>query len=119
MNEVTGFGEPKRAAHVGAEARVITGGVSDNASCMMAPRPVVGVPVEEAVEKSRALPSRMVLTNPGDGEGGAKLKARWCVGGHRDPDAGVFPTSSPTALLLEHHLLLFISEWEAATCGQS
>ena len=69
---------------------------------------VEAVPVEEAVEKARVLPSRMVLTNPEGHVGGFKLKGRWCVGGHRDPDAGAFPTSSPTALLLGHHILCFL-----------
>ena len=57
-----------------------------------------GVPKGTMVEPSRVLSSRFVLTN----KGGllledAVLKARWIIGGHRDPDAGLYDTSSPTA----------------------
>ena len=36
-------------------------------------------------------------------------KGRLCVGGHMDPQAGDYETSSPTAQLLGHHLLLVIA----------
>ncbi|CAE7712200.1 RE1 [Symbiodinium sp. CCMP2592] len=39
----------------------------------------------------------------------AELKARWIFGGHKDPDAGLYPTSSPTASVLGHNLLNFVA----------
>ena len=33
----------------------------------------------------------------------AELKARWIFGGHKDPDAGLCPTSSLTASVLGHN----------------
>ena len=69
-----------------------------------------GVPQGQWVEPRRILPSRMVLTNKGGKElKDAKLKARWVSGGHRDPDAGQYPTSSPTVSLVGHNLLNFVA----------
>ena len=52
---------------------------------------------------SRVLNSRFVLTNKGGPTlAEAELKARWIFGGHRDPDAGLYETSSPTASILGH-----------------
>eukprot|EP00439_Symbiodinium_sp_Y106_P020942 s312_g2.t1 len=36
-------------------------------------------------------------------------RARWIFGGHKDPDAGLYPTSSPTASVLGHNLLNFVA----------
>ena len=56
------------------------------------------------------LSSRFVLTNKGGASlEDAELKARWIFGGHRDPDAGLYPTSSPTASVLGHNLLNFVA----------
>ncbi|CAE7829188.1 unnamed protein product [Symbiodinium microadriaticum] len=71
---------------------------------------IKGVPKGTMVEPSRVLSSRFVLTN----KGGtllqdAVLKARWIIGGHRDPDAGLYDTSSPTASTLGHGLLNFVA----------
>lgn len=69
-----------------------------------------GVPEGQWVEPRRILPSRMVLTNKGGKDlASAKLKARWVFGGHRDPDAGQYPTSSPTVSLVGHNLLNFVA----------
>ena len=69
-----------------------------------------GVPQGQMVDPARILGSRFVLTNRG-GEtlGEAELKARWIFGGHRDPDAGLYATSSPTASLLGHNLINFVA----------
>ena len=56
------------------------------------------------------LSSRFVLTNKGEEAlHAAELKARWIFGGHRDPDAGLYATSSPTASTLAHNLLNFLA----------
>ena len=69
-----------------------------------------GVPEGQWVDPLRVLPSRMVLTNKGEKElEKAQLKARWVFGGHRDPDAGQYQTSSPTVSLVGHNLLNFIA----------
>lgn len=72
---------------------------------------VAGVPEGQYVDPQRVLPSRWVLTNKGDPTdlSQAQLKARWVFGGHRDPDAGKYPTASPTVSLLGHNLLNFIA----------
>ncbi|CAE7240505.1 TY4B-J, partial [Symbiodinium sp. CCMP2592] len=69
-----------------------------------------GVPQGQMVDPARILGSRFVLTNKG-GEtlGDAELRARWIFGGHRDPDAGLYATSSPTASLLGHNLINFVA----------
>ena len=50
------------------------------------------------VVPKRVLSSRFVLTNKGEEDlKAAALKARWIFGGRRDPDAGLYATSSPKA----------------------
>ena len=75
-----------------------------------------GVPMGKVVDPKRILPSRMVLTNKGKPElADAELKARWVFGGHRDPDAGAYQTSSPTVSVVGHNLLNFLAvqfRWE-------
>ena len=67
---------------------------------------IEGVPEGKWIEPRRILPSRLVLTNKGEKcLEGAELKARWIFGGHRDPDAGQYLTSSPTVSLIGHNLL--------------
>ena len=77
---------------------------------------VRGVPMGKMIDPKRILPSRMVLTNKGQPElSGAELKARWVFGGHRDPDAGSYQTSSPTVSVVGHNLLNFLAvqyRWE-------
>ena len=71
---------------------------------------LAGVPEGQWVDPRRVLPSRLVLTNKGGNTlEKAELKARWVFGGHRDPDAGKYPTSSPTVSLVGHNLLNFIA----------
>ena len=71
---------------------------------------VCGVPEGQWVDPHRILPSRFVLTNKGGSTlEEASLKARWVFGGHRDPDAGKYPTSSPTVSLIGHNLLNFVA----------
>ena len=49
-----------------------------------------------------------MLTNRGGEElAKAEPKTRWVFGGHRDPDAGLYATSAPTASTLAHNLLNF------------
>ena len=36
-------------------------------------------------------------------------KGRLCVGGHRDPDLGKYESSSPTALMVAHMVLLAVA----------
>ena len=71
---------------------------------------IVGVPEGTVVDPTRILGSRFVLTNRGGANlEEAELKARWVFGGHRDPDAGLYPTSSPTASMLGHNLVNFVA----------
>ncbi|CAE7461836.1 unnamed protein product [Symbiodinium necroappetens] len=71
---------------------------------------VKGVPEGQLVDPSRVLSSRLVLTNKGGASlEDAELKARWIFGGHRDPDAGLYPTCSPTTSVLGHNLLNFVA----------
>ncbi|OLP94024.1 EF-hand domain-containing protein 1 [Symbiodinium microadriaticum] len=71
---------------------------------------IQGVPKGQVVDPQRVLSSRFVLTNKGaDDLTNAELKARWIFGGHRDPDAGLYATSSPTASTLGHNLLNFVA----------
>ena len=39
----------------------------------------------------------------------AELKTRWILGGHRDVDAGRYPTMAPTASLLGHNILNMVA----------
>ena len=77
---------------------------------------ICGVPEGQWVDPRRILPSRLVLTNKGGALlADAELKACWVFGGHRDPDAGLYQTSSPTVSLVGHNLLKFIAvqmKWE-------
>ena len=71
---------------------------------------IKGVPTGTVIDPARILGSRFVLTNKGDATlEGADLRARWIIGGHRDPDAGLYATSSPTASMLGHNLLNFVA----------
>ena len=69
-----------------------------------------GVPKDKVIDPRRILTSRFVLTNKGGKTlEEAILKGRLVLGGHRDPDAGKFPTLAPTAAALAHNLINFIS----------
>eukprot|EP00435_Cladocopium_sp_Y103_P055481 s254_g18.t1 len=69
-----------------------------------------GVPKDKVIDPKRILSSRFVLTNKGGNDlENAVLKARLVLGGHRDPDAGKFPTLAPTAAALAHNLINFVS----------
>lgn len=71
---------------------------------------LAGVPMGQFIDPKRILPSRLVLTNKGESSlEGAMLKARWVFGGHRDPDAGQYPTASPTVNLIGHNILNMIA----------
>ena len=71
---------------------------------------IEGVPLGQYVDPTKILPSRLTLTNKGDKElEGAVLKARWIFGGHRDQEAGLYQTSSPTVGLIGHNLLVVIA----------
>ena len=66
------------------------------------------VPLDTPIAKESTLQSRFVIVNKKWLQRLFGPKGRLCVGGHRDPEAGEYPTSSPTAQLLAHHLLLII-----------
>ena len=67
---------------------------------------VQGVPAHKVIDAQRILSSRFVLTNKGEATlEKAVLKARWVLGGHKDPDIGRFPTLAPTASVLAHNLI--------------
>lgn len=69
-----------------------------------------GVPVDQVLDARRILTTRFVLTNKGEEVlEKAVLKARLILGGHRDPDMGKFPTLAPTASMLAHNLINWIS----------
>ena len=75
---------------------------------------VRGVSKDQMIDPKKILNSRFVLTNKGEKElEKATLKARWVLGGHKDPKAGRFPTLAPTASTLSHNLL----NWIAAQLG--
>ena len=68
------------------------------------------MPADQLVDPTRVIGSRFVLTNKGaENLSEAELKARWVFGGHRDPDAGLYATASPTASVLGHNLLNFVA----------
>ena len=74
---------------------------------------IKGVPKGQMVDPARVLGSRFVLTNKGGPTlSEAELKARWIFGGHKDPDAGLYDTSSPTASILGHNLINFVAVQE-------
>ena len=69
-----------------------------------------GVPEDKFIDPKRILTSRFVLTNKGEPTlEKAKLKGRLVLGGHKDPDAGRYPTMAPTAALLAHNLINWVS----------
>ena len=71
---------------------------------------VQGVPAHKLVDCQRILSSRFVLTNKGEENlEKAVLKARWVLGGHKDPDIGRFPTLAPTASVLAHNLINMVA----------
>ena len=71
---------------------------------------LAGVPKDQVLDPKRILNTRFVLTNKGGAElKDAILKGRLVLGGHRDPDAGRFPTLAPTAALLGHNLVNWIA----------
>ena len=67
------------------------------------------VRLDQTVAKESTLQSRFVIVNKKWIQREFGPKGRVCVGGHMDPHAGEFETSSPTAQLLGHHLLLVIT----------
>ena len=71
---------------------------------------IEGVPKDAIVDPRKVLSSRFVLTNKG-GETleKAELKARWIRGGHKDMEAGRYPTLAPTASLLGHNILNMVA----------
>eukprot|EP00435_Cladocopium_sp_Y103_P018426 s2413_g4.t1 len=69
-----------------------------------------GVPKDKVIDPKRILNTRFVLTNKGGPTlEEAVLKGRLIFGGHKDPDVGKFPTLAPTAALLAHNLINWIS----------
>ncbi len=77
---------------------------------------VEGVPCEEAADKDRVLGSRALFVNKLANIGDWKASTRWVTGGHRDPDKGIYETSSPTAQLLCHQLLMFYASLMGWVC---
>lgn len=67
------------------------------------------VKLDQIVAKDTTLQSRFVIVNKKWLQRAFGPKGRLCVGGHLDPQAGEYETSSPTAQLLGHHLLLVIT----------
>ena len=69
------------------------------------------VPLGKPVDPQKILPSRFVLTNKSDLKGleEATLKARWVLAGHLDKEAGQYATEAPTASLVAHNAVCFIS----------
>ena len=71
---------------------------------------VEGVNKDTVIDPRKILSSRFVLTNKGgDTLAEAELKARWILGGHRDSEAGRFPTLAPTASILAHNILNMVA----------
>ncbi|CAE7809264.1 unnamed protein product [Symbiodinium microadriaticum] len=73
------------------------------------------VPMGQMVPPDNILPSRFVLTNKSEEQvlEKARLKARWVLEGHLDKEAGKYATEAPTASLVAHNIVCFIS----AQCG--
>ena len=68
------------------------------------------VPQGKLVPPMKVLPSRFVLTNKGkDILEEAELKARWVLAGHLDKEAGQYATEAPTANLISHNVIGFLS----------
>eukprot|EP00435_Cladocopium_sp_Y103_P008145 s2059_g2.t1 len=71
---------------------------------------LAGVPKDKFIDPKRVLSSRFVLTNKGGYTlDTAELKGRLILGGHKDPDMGRYATLAPTAALLAHNLINWIS----------
>ena len=69
-----------------------------------------GVPKDKFVDPKRILSSRFVLADKGGHNlDEAELKGRLILGGHKDPDMGRYSTMAPTAALLAHNLINWIS----------
>ena len=69
-----------------------------------------GVKEDKWIDPKRILSSRFVLTNKGGSTlTEAKFKGRLVLGGHKDPDAGRYPTMAPTAALVAHNLINWVS----------
>ena len=79
---------------------------------------ICGVPEGQWVDPHQILPSRFILTNKGGATlPEAELKARWVLGGHRDPDAEQYQISSLTVSLVGYNLLHFVAVqmgWDVA-----
>ncbi|CAE7756515.1 RE2 [Symbiodinium sp. CCMP2456] len=69
------------------------------------------VPLGKPVPPEKILPSRFVLTNKSDDPEleKANLRARWVLAGHLDKEAGQYATEAPTASLVGHNLVCFVS----------
>ncbi|CAE7682647.1 RE2 [Symbiodinium necroappetens] len=69
------------------------------------------VPLGKPIDPQKILPSRFVLTNESDlgGLEHATLKARWVLAGHLDKEAGQYATEAPTASLVAHNVVCFVS----------
>ena len=68
------------------------------------------VPEGKVVPPTKVLPSRFVLTNKGGTTlEEAELKARWVLAGHLDKEAGQHATEAPTASLISHNVICFLS----------
>ena len=67
------------------------------------------VAIDQVVPKEATLRSRFVIVNKKWLQREFGPKGRLCVGGHLDPQAGEYETSSPTAQLLGHHILLVVT----------
>ena len=74
------------------------------------------VPADQLVSQEETLQSRFVIVNKKWLQREFAPKGRLCVGGHRDPQAGEYETSSPTAILLGHHLLLVVAVCKGWLC---
>ena len=67
---------------------------------------IMTVPKGVFVPRERTVTSRFVITQDAEKK---KFKARWCVGGHNDPDLGQYRTESPTSSFLGHMMVIFVS----------
>ncbi|CAE6935722.1 FV3-083R, partial [Symbiodinium sp. KB8] len=73
---------------------------------------IEAVPEDRWIPPEKILSSRFVLTNKTKEEPDpfkCKLKGRWIIGGHKDSEAGMHPTASPTASLLGQNLVNFLA----------
>ncbi|CAE7431039.1 FV3-083R [Symbiodinium necroappetens] len=70
------------------------------------------IPKKRWIPPEKILSSRFVLTNKTKEEPDpfkCKLKGRWIIGGHKDSEAGMHQTASPTASLLGQNLVNFLA----------